>query len=466
MGRLSTNWGMRFPLAVALVCLSLGFASPSWAQSSAPVCLLDGKGPRVVGMADCQKSGLIDVASPFFGDNVAVGSPYGGGRLNSVLMEARTPIDMHGYCRYVDNLSGNTDYFVPFLSSNEWTSFINNHPSTIHDEICGGRPTLANIDETQNLYFGTSSARSDVSPPDRSNASHFNKQAPDLPYWRKDKWGDAWPPAPLTKTFTFNHECYEEYSQDVCWKWVSQTCTETRSRCTAWNDRGACTATENYDYDYDCSYCGDAGSVCQSRWHAWSETFNFTAIAGSTDQSTYGWHDGQSHRIAGTTRPNEQCCARYKATDQWATVNATMHDCIVDEDRDTCDALPAPPTAPSCGYPNGQALLAWPGAASCTVGTPSNVLETSTAWGWYCQNQGQNVGCSATKLVVHGQCGSAHGVPTSTAPTTGLCLRGTASPVVDATTEWTWSCYGANTGSTATCHAEKQVCCPYWGTCP
>jgi hypothetical protein len=53
---------------------------------------------------------------------------------------------------------------------------------------------------------------------------------------------------------------------------------------------------------------------------------------------------------------------------------------------------------------------------------------------------------------VNGACGSANGVGTSAAPTTGLCSAGTAS-AVSGSGPWTWSCAGSNGGTTASCSA-------------
>ncbi len=49
-------------------------------------------------------------------------------------------------------------------------------------------------------------------------------------------------------------------------------------------------------------------------------------------------------------------------------------------------------------------------------------------------------------------CGSANGVLSATAPTSGLCSTGTASKVTgSSTSSWSWSCAGSNGGTTAVC---------------
>jgi hypothetical protein len=57
-----------------------------------------------------------------------------------------------------------------------------------------------------------------------------------------------------------------------------------------------------------------------------------------------------------------------------------------------------------------------------------------------------------SRRVINGACGPANGVPTSTAPTSGLCSAGSPSAVTG-TGPWNWRCYGSNGGTTASCSA-------------
>ena len=57
---------------------------------------------------------------------------------------------------------------------------------------------------------------------------------------------------------------------------------------------------------------------------------------------------------------------------------------------------------------------------------------------------------------VNGQCGTANGQIASTLPTSNLCSVGVSS-LVQGTGPWTWTCIGANGGSTATCAAPIQT---------
>ena len=68
------------------------------------------------------------------------------------------------------------------------------------------------------------------------------------------------------------------------------------------------------------------------------------------------------------------------------------------------------------------------------------------------------VTASFTADPVNGTCGSAHGQTLTAAPAINLCAAGTPSAVTGSGPwTWTWSCGGANGGTTATCSAEFQA---------
>ncbi|HXC93889.1 MAG TPA: DUF1566 domain-containing protein [Geobacteraceae bacterium] len=64
-----------------------------------------------------------------------------------------------------------------------------------------------------------------------------------------------------------------------------------------------------------------------------------------------------------------------------------------------------------------------------------------------------SVALSGTALI-NGGCGAADGSKFITAPTTGLCVSGTAS-VLSGTGPWTWNCSGLGGGTTAACSANS-----------
>ena len=109
----------------------------------------------------------------------------------------------------------------------------------------------------------------------------------------------------------------------------------------------------------------------------------------------------------------------------------------------------------TCGSSNGGSDSAAPTANLCSAGTASSV-SGSGPWSWSCAGSGggTNATCSAKKVAsaqpVNGACGSSNGGTVSTKPTANLCTAGTAS-TVSGSGPWSWSCAGANGGSTASC---------------
>ncbi len=79
---------------------------------------------------------------------------------------------------------------------------------------------------------------------------------------------------------------------------------------------------------------------------------------------------------------------------------------------------------------------------SCVNGAPNQSWEF-TAVG------------SPQPVPVNGACSSSNGVAVSSPPVSNLCGAGTASPI-SGSGPWTWSCAGANGGTTASCSAPLQ----------
>ena len=90
----------------------------------------------------------------------------------------------------------------------------------------------------------------------------------------------------------------------------------------------------------------------------------------------------------------------------------------------------------------GYAFSGWGGA--CSSSLPSCTVTMTAA---------RNVTASFAPII-SGACGSASGATFSAAPTTNLCLAGTASAVSGAG-PWSWTCAGSNGGSTASCSANR-----------
>ena len=112
----------------------------------------------------------------------------------------------------------------------------------------------------------------------------------------------------------------------------------------------------------------------------------------------------------------------------------------------------------SCGRSNQQDFSSAPTTGLCNSGNASPVSGTGLPWTWSCTglNSGTNASCSAS-LIVNGSCGPSNQQDFSSAPTTGLCNSGNASPVSGTGLPWTWSCTGLNSGTNASCSASLIV---------
>ena len=56
---------------------------------------------------------------------------------------------------------------------------------------------------------------------------------------------------------------------------------------------------------------------------------------------------------------------------------------------------------------------------------------------------------------INGSCGTANGIPSVVASSSGLCNSGAASAVASNTTQWTWTCAGSAGGTNASCSAPR-----------
>jgi hypothetical protein len=114
-----------------------------------------------------------------------------------------------------------------------------------------------------------------------------------------------------------------------------------------------------------------------------------------------------------------------------------------------------------CGPASGVGSSTAPSSGLCSSGTASAVSGgNGSAWTWTCfgLNGGSNASCSAPYIapIINGACGPANGVPTNTAPSSGLCSAGTATAVTGSG-PWAWNCQGANGGTTASCSAPVRT---------
>lgn len=131
----------------------------------------------------------------------------------------------------------------------------------------------------------------------------------------------------------------------------------------------------------------------------------------------------------------------------------------------------------ACGVANGLAADSKPADDLCSKGQ-ATAVSGEGPWRWSCTGLrgGMTVSCAApvsampTKKaakdvtpgapvetrVEDGKCGDAVQGGYEIAPTTGLCLKGTASRV-NGDGPWTWACSGLNGGAAAACTANKKI---------
>lgn len=130
--------------------------------------------------------------------------------------------------------------------------------------------------------------------------------------------------------------------------------------------------------------------------------------------------------------------------------------CVGTASTATCSAQYNAGNAECAIPPHQGGYIATPSGPYCTVGTASPLTTTASGWDWSCVAGTSTASCYATKTTtqgINGQCGSANGVSSPTAPTANLCTVGTASTVTlpSQSGPWSWSCQG--TASTAQCSA-------------
>ncbi|EKE25918.1 MAG: hypothetical protein ACD_5C00006G0006, partial [uncultured bacterium] len=105
----------------------------------------------------------------------------------------------------------------------------------------------------------------------------------------------------------------------------------------------------------------------------------------------------------------------------------------------------------ACGSSNGVPSFTAPTSGFCNSGTYSGT-SGSGPWSWSCigANGGSTASCSAP--LAAGNCGSSNGQYLYSTPTTNLCTSGTAS-AVSGSGPWSWTCNGT------ACSASKKYDC-------
>lgn len=126
-------------------------------------------------------------------------------------------------------------------------------------------------------------------------------------------------------------------------------------------------------------------------------------------------------------------------------------------------SAPTPGSAPAIVYSSLTPLICSVNSstglvtalAGGTVGTVCTIAADKA--GDTSFNSAPQVTQSITLVVpINGACGTANGVAAFTAPSANLCATGVASAVTSTVAQFTWSCAGQNTGTTASCAAPRQ----------
>lgn len=97
-----------------------------------------------------------------------------------------------------------------------------------------------------------------------------------------------------------------------------------------------------------------------------------------------------------------------------------------------------------------------PSSGLCGAGTAGTVSGTGP-WTWTCSgaNGGTTASCTA-QVSIDGSCGSADGYGVYTKPSSNLCSVG-GTPTVNGTGPWTWTCPGSYGGAGASCSAPLSI---------
>lgn len=134
---------------------------------------------------------------------------------------------------------------------------------------------------------------------------------------------------------------------------------------------------------------------------------------------------------------------------------------------------------PVCGSASGAAQINAPTSNLCQFSEPSDIVTDSVAHQWSCTAGYASQVCTAPRCangnsVVNGSCiqspppttsavcGSANGVTSYDAPTTGLCSvsGGTASSVSTDANAHNWSCLSTSQSNMVMCSAPRPFCPP------
>jgi len=207
-----------------------------------------------------------------------------------------------------------------------------------------------------------------------------------------------------------------------------------------------------------------SGDLCDSQGHCLSDMSNITNACG-TAAKTYAYTDtalSGTYCFSGSPTPASTSLSFPAAGSD------TCWTCpVVSGDAINCCATHSPSAASgACGTANNTNSYSAPSSAAelCSQGTATTVTASTYSWTWACNGigGGNTVSC-LTNRIINGSCGSTG--PYSSL-SIGPCSAGTSADF-SGSGPWTWSCYGINGGTTASCtgsygHTASCSSMPGW----
>ncbi len=382
--------------------------------------------------------------------------------------KAGPPIDVHGICRYVGNISTvGHSLFVPFRSAGEWRNFISytqpaNSNLPVSSEIksikCARPGSISNVVPSNfktyplsptspfytaggaNPYYHLGTVGS-LTDPDTTCDTAQVASVTGLPYGRAETDTFAGPDSFTAAPVTFN-------------------CT---ANGTPWILTATATFTATPANDLTTLPEGTSPPLDGDGWQLTNVVYSGTKPSGGACGSANG--------VKTLVPPTTNLCASGTASSittnlpplfpgnftayLWtcSSGTGTVATCCADAVTGACTSG----TPGVCGPANSVAAASKPTTGLCSTGTPFGMAGTGP-WTWDCVGTGDFATTScATATVTNGTCGSANGVAVSSAPAAGLCSTGTAS-TVGGTGPWSWTCTGSGGGTTASCSASTGGC--------
>ncbi|MDD3370345.1 MAG: hypothetical protein PHE27_00820 [Alphaproteobacteria bacterium] len=431
-------------LAGVLFAASLFLSNPASAES-----VIGKEGCAVSGAAQASSSGCPDSAItwtiPTASDYVSVRSEYG-----NAAYPVDVPFDAYDLsklaCRYIDNVDASLthEYFVPFRSPEEWNAFINMEHNYLALLTCA-RPRSYTITPSAACIAAAIADMTTVSP------ASFTVN---LPYERTGN------PA---KEYTFVFKCGNSlmdvvdatYTPDVATDgavspetsgWIEAIERHTGSCGTADGTGSATEPTSGLCAGNDVYASGV--TLANSEW-TWTCSASGTSSSSSVSCSApYSAIPkcGAANNVAVSSAPSTDLCEEGTAS-AVSGLGPWNWTCTSGTSTESCSA--PLDSIPECGTADGVPATSAPTADLCTGGTPSAVTGTGP-WAWECTSGSTSESCSAP---TEAMCGTANGVAVTSAPTSGLCEYGTAS-AISGSGPWTWSCTSGT--SNVTCNAPTS----------